>query len=457
MFKKILIYIFLYILTIGIILSVFFLSPKEVSSFPLLRLVIIFFATILLTKYFIYMIVSPWYDVYNQYKKTNNINKDKYEPKVSVLIPAWNEEIGIITTLESLMANSYKNMEIIVIDNASIDNTYEKVQIFIKKYKDLIKKNNNLNLDIINQKIINNTDIICIKEETKGKGHALNKGISVARGDIIVSIDADCFILPDTIKNFVNYFNDPNVMAAVGNVKIGNIKTILGIVQYLEFLFSFYFKKSDSILGSIYIIGGAAGAFRKEVFEKIGGYDVTNLTEDIDLSIRIQYAGMKIVYAEDAIVYTEGATDLDGLIKQRLRWKRGRLETFLKYRHLFFSNKKKHNKFLSWFILPLAIFGDMQLFLELFFIIFLYIYSFLTKDYSSFISGIIVVSSMFIIQIVFDINKKRLGQLILLVPIGWLLLYVSTFVEFNALFRAFRGYLKKEKIEWQIWKRKGVF
>jgi len=121
------------------------------------------------------------------------------------------------------------------------------------------------------------------------------------------------------MENFVKYFELPNVMAAVGNVKIGNTNSLIEIVQYLEFLFSFYFKKCDSIMNSIYIIGGAAGAFRKEVFEKLGGYDVKNITEDIELSFRIQHAGMKIVYAEDAIVYTEGATDFKGLIKQRLR------------------------------------------------------------------------------------------------------------------------------------------
>ena len=123
---------------------------------------------------------------------------------------------------------------------------------------------------------------------------------------------------------------------------------------------------------------------------------------------------MKIVYAQDAIVYTEGAVDFAGLIKQRLRWKRGRFETFLKYRSLFFSTDKKHNKVLSWIVLPLAVFGDMQLSFELFFIIFLYVYSYITNDFSSFISGIIIVSSMFIVQIISDENKKSWGNLIFL-------------------------------------------
>jgi len=449
MFKKFVIYFFLYILTIWIVLSVFLLTPKEANSFIFLRLVIILFATILLIKYFIYMVVSPWYDVFvakTSYSQ-NKINKNKnYNPKVTVLVPARNEEDGILTTLRSLLRSSYKNLEIVVIDNASTDKTQLNVKKLVEDHYKYIR-------DKEEQRV----EIFCIEELKPGKGNALNKGISVATGDIIISIDADCFVPSDTIKNFVKYFEDPKVMAAVGNVKIGNTRSILEVVQYLEFLFSFYFKKCDSLLGSIYIIGGAAGAFRKEVFSQIGGYSAVNITEDIDLSFRIQVAGMKIIYAEDAVVYTEGATDFKGLIKQRLRWKRGRLETFLDYRQLFFSTKKTHRKILSLFILPLAVFGDLQLFLELFFIIFVYIYSYLTNDYSSFISGIVVVNSMFMVQIIFDVREKKRKNLFLLAPIGWLLLYASTFVEFSALIKTILGYLKKEEVKWQTWNRKGVF
>jgi len=448
MFKKLFVYFLLYLLTIGIILSVFFLTPDQGYNFPFIRFVIISFASILLVKYFIYMVISPWHDVYIAWdtnrRRAMHKNK-KYLPKVSVLVPARNEEDGIITTIKALLESSYKNMEIIVIDNASTDNTSLNVKKLINSY--------NESLDLEQQ----NIEVIYLKEETPGKGHALNKGIRLAKGEIIISIDADCYVPSDTIQNFVNHFKNPQVMAAVGNVKIGNTNSLLGVVQYLEFLFSFYFKKCDSILGSIYIIGGAAGAFRKKVFEEIGDYSVTNITEDIDITFRIQYAGMKIVYAEDAVVYTEGAADLKGLMAQRLRWKRGRIETFLDYQKMFFSPNKAHKKVLSWFILPLAIFGDMQLFMELFFILFVYIYSYLTNDYSSFISGIIVVTSMFMVQILFDRRVKKRARLMLLAPIGWLLFYASSFVEFYALVKTFWSYLRKEKIEWQVWKREGVF
>jgi cellulose synthase/poly-beta-1,6-N-acetylglucosamine synthase-like glycosyltransferase len=228
-----------------------------------------------------------------------------------------------------------------------------------------------------------------------------------------------------------------------------------GTIQSLEFLFSFYFKKADSLMNAIYIIGGAAGAFRREVFDKVGTYATHNITEDIDLSIRIQNAGMKIVYAADAIVYTEGATELAALIKQRLRWKSGRFKTFQDYRSLFFSLRRQHNKILTCFILPLAIFGDIQLSLELFFLAFLYIYSFLMQDFSSFISGIVVVSSMFFFQ-VFDDARPRTFWFILLFPIGWLLFYVSTWVECVALAKSLWSFYTHREVRWQRWQRTGV-
>lgn len=449
-YKKIIVYLALYGILIAILLAAFLKTPTETDQYGWLRMIIIFFASVLLTKYFIYMFISPWNEVRHQ-KRIGDIRKKEknltYRPKVSVIVPAWNEEVGIITTTKALLKSTYKNTEILIVDNASTDNTAKKVNELIDQH---IKKECH----------VPSKEHITVKylhESTQGKGHALNTGLSNATGDIIISIDADCYVPPDTIQNFVNHFKDPKVMAAVGNVKIGNTNTILGVVQYLEFLFSFYFKKADSLVNTIYIIGGAAGAFRREVFAKIGPYSTTNITEDIELSVRIQAAGMSIVYASNALVYTEGATTLTGLMKQRLRWKRGRFETFAEHRNLFFSTKPEHNKILSWIVLPLAIFGEVQLSLELLFLTFLYIFSFTTGDFTPLISGMVVVSSMFIVQVMFDEHREKTLSFLLLAPIGWLLFYITTIVETNALFRALWGYLRKKELTWQKWERQGVF
>lgn len=448
--NKILVYGSLYGVLFAIFGSIVFVPHTESNSFGLLRIIIIAFATLLLSKYFIYMTLSPWnevFQVYRQQKLHAARAGATYNPKVSVVVPAWNEEVGIITTVAALLKSTYTNMEILVVDNASKDNTAVNVKKFIACHK---RK----------QKSDPTTTPIVVKysyQGKQGKGHALNKGLARATGDIIMSIDADCYVPPETVGNFVRYFEDPTVMAAVGNVRIGNTDTIVGVVQYLEFLFSFYFKKAESLVNTIYIIGGAAGAFRREVFDKVGVYSTTNITEDIELSVRIQSKGMKIAYAPDALVYTEGAVTLTGLMKQRLRWKRGRFETFAEHRDLFFSFKKEHNFLLSWFILPLALIGELQLSLEIAFLTFLYIFSFTTGDFTSFVSGIVVVGSMFIVQVIFDDHRESTIPFLLLAPIGWLLFYVSTLVETNALFKALWGYIRKKELTWQKWERKGVF
>lgn len=445
---KISVYSILYLITLMIVLSVFVLTPNNNHQFPILRSVIIFFSSVLLSKYFLYMFISPWYDVWvTRLNSKNKIRIKKYKPLVSVMIPAWNEEIGILTTIKSLLKSNYRNVELVIVNDGSTDDSDKLIREFIEKY-------NSKNIGRIKRKPI--SMVYCYKQNG-GKGAALNTAIELSRGEILLSIDADCMVCKDTIGNFVKYFADPKVMAAVGNVKVGNTKTLIGVIQYLEFLFSFYFKKADSIMNSVYIIGGAAGAFRRETFEKVGIYNTKNITEDIELSVRIQSAGLKIVYAADALVYTEGADEVKGLLNQRLRWKRGRFETFHQNFDLFFSFKKHHCKLLSWIVLPLSYFGELQLALEIFFLTFLYIYSYLINDFSSFISGVIVVSAMFFVQIFFDDKTtKKNFSFFLLLPIGWLLFYFVTYVEFNALMKSVWGMIRRREVKWQKWVRKGV-
>lgn len=444
-FNKFCIYFSLYAITIFIVFSVFFFSPRVAHDFPLLRVIIIYLASVLLTKYFIYMLLSPWYDVVTAYKDIKNRKAiEEYNPRVSVMVPAWNESVGVLETVKTLLESTYRNVEIVVVNDGSTDDSDE----LIRAFKKIHNQNNKGNPEKI--------EIVYHYKKNGGKGAALNTAIKLSKGDILLSIDADCLVMLDTIKNIVRHFADPKVMAAVGNVKVGNTKHLIGVIQYLEFLFSFYFKKADSIMSTIYIVGGAAGAFRRETLDMVGVYNTTNITEDIELSVRIQDAGMKIVYVSDALIYTEGASEIKGLMKQRLRWKRGRFETFFQHKHLFFSRKKRHNKLLTWAILPLAYFGELQLSLELFFLLFLYIYSYFIRDFSSFISGIVVVGFMFLVQFFFDDKSTRKASFYLLAPIGWLLFYVSTFVEFNALFKSIVGLIQKKELKWQKWERKGV-
>ncbi len=441
-------YASLYLVSFWIIYATFAIESTQIDIVPLLRKVIIAFACILVSKYFVNMMIAPWHDVKEFYRdlKTRNIRKT-YKPRVSVLIPAWNEEVGILTTVKSVLLSEYKNVELIVLNDGSTDRSDVLMKSFARKYRKWRRKNSGETIDLIYH-----------YQENTGKAGALNKGLDIASGEIIITFDADCLVTKECIGGFVKHFADENVAAAVGNVKIGNTQTVIGMVQSLEFFFSFYFKKAESLTNSLYIIGGAAGAFRRKVFDELGGFHHGNITEDIELSMRVRDHGWNIVYAEDSVVYTEGASSMIPLIKQRLRWKKGRFQTFYQYRHMFFSQAKKHNPILTNISLPLAMFGELQLLLEPYFVILLIVYSFMANDFSAFVPGMIIIGAMFATQAIFNPSSRRGTPPILYIiaPVSWAVFYVSSFVEANALYRTIVARITGQEIVWQSWKREGV-
>ncbi len=403
------------------------------TPFELMRNLAFFFATVMLLKYFIFLMVAPFYQV-QEYIRRLKIKDTKpyWEPLVTIIIPAWNEEIGIKKSITSLINNTYKNIEIIAVNDGSTDNT-EKV---IKKIKD--------------------KRLRYIKKQKAGKGSALNEGIKYARGEIIVTMDADSAFDKNAINNIVNYFKDGNVDALVGNVKIANGAGVLGLIQKLEYMFGFYFKKAHHIFGAEYIFGGACAAFRKKTtFEKFGLFDETNKTEDIEMSMRLRFNGIKSVYAEDVIAYTEGATTLLGLINQRLRWKKGRFDTFLKYRKLFFSFDRNHNLFLSWFILPFSLLSELQLLFEPFALTLLVAYSYISGDYLSLAIGSAFIFIIYLINGIFSNDIKNL-KLIPMFFITWPLFYILVWVEYLALIKSFQLLLRGDNVRWQEWQRVGI-
>ena len=447
-YTKFTVYIMLYLFTIGIVISSIVLRPHPLDS-PLIhvvRIIIVGFASVLLTRYAIYMVLTPWNSLFaKRDKKFVDHFVKYYKPLVSVMIPCWNEEKGILVTIRSLLSGVYKRLEIVVVNDGSTDNSDLLIRQFIAQYEATMA-------DIPPEKRV---QIVYHYKQNGGKGSALNTAISLAHGEILLSIDADCAVEANAIAAFVEAFKDPRTMAAVGNVKISSTRTLLGTVQFLEFCFSFMLKNADSLLNTIYIIGGAAGAFRREVFDKLGGYSTTNITEDIALSMAVQDQGWRIAYVPDAIIYTEGASTLQGLLKQRLRWKRGRFQTFWEYRHMFFSLNPRHNKILCWVILPLTLFSEAQLSLEPIFLLVLYAFSFLSSDFSAFLSGIIVVFLMFLIQ-AWDAKEEQGIGYIFLAPIGWLLFYLCSFVEVYSLAKSVWMMLRKQELKWQVWERKGL-
>lgn len=426
------------------------------TLFLLFRNLTIFFATVMVVKYFVFLTLSAYFSVVTQRRRLKVLRTEvknygrirKYQPLVSVIVPAWNEEVGVLKTVRSVLASTYQNVEIIIVNDGSTDNSRAMVNAFILKFRARAKRNGDQRA--VRQFYITNG----------GKGRALNFGIKRSRGEIILTIDADSALAPDAITKLVEHFRDPEVAAVVGQVRIANVRgRLVGRMQQLEYLFGFYFKRAHCVMGAEYIYGGACAAFRRRLtFDFFGMFDEKNKTEDIEMSMRTKYHGLRSVYAEDVVCYTEGAAGYMALINQRLRWKKGRFDTFLHYRRMFFSLESHHNKFLSWFILPFSMVAEFQLALEPIGFTLLLTYSLISGEYVSLALSMLFVGISYLVVALFG-NKltwrERLA-LILLWPVTWPLFYIVVWIEFHALMRSLFMILRGDTLEWQKWQREGI-
>lgn len=418
----------------------------EEFLFNAVRSVIMFFVVITLAKNYSFLAISPLYPVREKmrYIRQKKIRKAKglgeYTPKISVIIPAWNEGRGVIKTIDSVLRAGYDNVELVVVNDGSTDDSDK----LIKDYAKGLSKSGEGALA---------KRLKYIYKENGGKGKALNTGIKASTGEIILTVDADSALEPGSLKNLTKYFMDPEIMAVVGNVEVANSTNLIGLAQKLEYFFGFYNKRAHALMGAEYIFGGACAAFRAEVFEQIGLFDTENKTEDIEMSMRTKYHGMKSTYAEDVICYTEGASDLNGLIAQRIRWKKGRLDTFKKYRKMFFSTEDHHNAFLSFFVLPFSMMTEITLFFEPIAIAIMIAYVIITNEFLSLSLGIMYILLVFIAVPLFHTRPRP--HYVLYFPF-WPLFYLLDWVEFISAYKSLHMIRHGKEVEWQRWNRQGI-
>jgi poly-beta-1,6-N-acetyl-D-glucosamine synthase len=396
-----------------------------------------------IVKLFTHFCLAPFYEVKEKLRQISvrRHSNRPYLPTLSVIVPAWNEEVGVLKTVQSLLANNYPNLEVVVVNDGSTDATSEKVSEFITT-------------GLKEKKFESKTIKFVDNKKNGGKGKALNDGIKASTGDIILTMDADSAIEKNGLWNLVRYFADPKVMSAVGNVKVANNSTWVGMAQRLEYLFGFYFKRAHAVLGAEYIFGGACAAYRKEVFQQIGLFDEINKTEDIEMSMRSRFHGMDCAYAENVVVYTEGASTHVGLLNQRLRWKKGRIDTFQKFSQLFFSTDERHNTALSFWVLPLAIIEETNLFFAPFAVSLIVGYTLITQDYISIAFGLLLIMFFYFTNAVF--SRDRSWKLILSFPFTWTIFFYFIWIEYMALVKSIYMLFRGEQVVWQKWTRVGI-
>jgi cellulose synthase/poly-beta-1,6-N-acetylglucosamine synthase-like glycosyltransferase/peptidoglycan/xylan/chitin deacetylase (PgdA/CDA1 family)/spore germination protein YaaH len=263
------------------------------------------------------LIVIGIFALIDRLRKRKNYAGPDYQPKVAVLIPAYNEEKVIVRTIRSVMMSNYKNIRIIVIDDGSTDNTYRAA---VDAYP----------ADIASGRLT------VLTKPNGGKADALNFGLERTTEPVYVGIDADGVIAHDAITNLVPHFADPKIGAVAGNAKVGNRVNLWTQWQALEYITSQNFeRRALDLFDVVMVVPGAIGAWRTDAVKRGGCYHTNTVAEDADLTMNLLEQGYSVIYEDRALAFTEAPVNMDGLMRQRFRWSFGILQAIFKHRGAF--------------------------------------------------------------------------------------------------------------------------
>jgi cellulose synthase/poly-beta-1,6-N-acetylglucosamine synthase-like glycosyltransferase/peptidoglycan/xylan/chitin deacetylase (PgdA/CDA1 family) len=240
-------------------------------------------------------------------------------PLVSVLIPCFNEEKVIASSVARILESEWTRLEILVLDDGSSDGTSAEVE----------------------KHFAGEQRVRLMRFPNGGKALALNRGLDVVKGEIVVALDADTLFPPSTIARLARWFVDPKVGAVAGNALVGNRRNMVTRWQALEYVTAQNLeRRALAALGAVTVVPGAVGAWRRSALEQLGGYPADTLAEDQDLTMAVQQAGWRVEFDPDARAYTEAPETVAGLLKQRFRWSFGTLQCIWKHRDATFNPKR---------------------------------------------------------------------------------------------------------------------
>ena len=348
---------------------------------------------------------------------------------VSIIVPAYNEEVNAVRSVNNLLKSGYPDFDIIFVDDGSKDSTYEKVSAAFK----------------------GDARVQVMTKPNGGKASALNYGISRSGAEYVLCIDADTNLATNALGLLARHFGDAQVGAVAGNVKIGNEVNILTRWQSIEYITSQNFDRNAfARINAITVVPGAIGLFRKKAIEDAGGFTSDTFAEDCDLTIRMLRAGYVIKNENEAIAMTEAPETLQQFLKQRFRWSFGVMQSFWKNRDALFSSQYGT---LGWVALPnilvfqiliplIAPLADLFMFIGIFtgnaWMIFKYY-------------GLFMLIDLAVGVLAFAFEKENMLKLVWLIPqriiYRWLMLYI--------LYKSIRRAIKGQLQSWGVLKRTG--
>ncbi|TWI85488.1 poly-beta-1,6 N-acetyl-D-glucosamine synthase [Lacibacter cauensis] len=365
----------------------------------------------------------------------------KQYPPVSIIVPAYNEEVNAVRTINNLLLQDYPHFKIVFIDDGSKDSTLQRVT----------------------EAFQHNEKVTILTKENGGKASALNKGIRFAESEYVVCIDADTQLKTDALLHLMKPFTTQKTVGAAktigavaGNVRVGNQHTLLTKWQSIEYTTAQNFdRRALDLINGITVVPGAIGAFSKEAIELAGGFTTDTLAEDCDLTIRILRKGYRVVNCTTAIAITEAPETLNQFMKQRFRWSYGIMQAFWKNRDACFRPKYKGlglmalpNILLFQILLPvLAPLADLMLLISLIW----------NRHDTNSLGKIGTFYLLFLLidvvvgAIAFAFEKEKMSKLVWLIPQR--LVYRQ--LMYIILFRAIKKAIKGESQQWGVLKRTG--
>lgn len=285
------------------------------------------------------------------------VNKTHFEKGMTILVPAFNEEKTILNCLQGIVNVSYENLEAIFISDGSTDKTFELIFDYLNATPSEKMPAGKISHEHVIgcYQSVTYPNIYLIKKVNGGKADALNVGIEYASHDIIITLDADSILDPNSLHAMNNAFDNEKVLAAGGMVQISQgfngsyIKpkpmfTISGLIRYqvIQYLTDFYLHKTTQAkLRSITVIAGAFGAFRRHALFEVHGYRKT-VGEDLDITLKMhtlikkKYKRHKLIFVPNAICYTECPSTFKDLLSQRIRWQKGFIDCLFHFKKSFF-------------------------------------------------------------------------------------------------------------------------
>jgi biofilm PGA synthesis N-glycosyltransferase PgaC len=251
-----------------------------------------------------------------------NAPKLDHYPGVSLLVPCHNEGENINDTIEFLANQEYPDFEIIAINDGSKDNTAELLDQLSERYPCL--------------RVID-------LAENQGKAMALRMGALMSNNEFLVCVDGDALLEKHATTWIISHFlNGPRVGAVTGNPRIRTRSSLLGKIQVGEFSAIIgMIKRAQRIYGRVFTVSGVVVGFRKSALQKVGYWSTNTVTDDIDISWRLQLNHWDIRFEPNALCYILMPETLIGLIRQRTRWAQGGIEALMTYGKSLFNWRKR--------------------------------------------------------------------------------------------------------------------